>query len=94
MKLPALNGKLSRKLRILRSNDPLTCNTFENPYAVILQEMDIDVGEGFSLVMPAESAAVLTVKLEAKHDRKNLEAKGLSVEKKTPRTEDERARGH
>lgn len=67
VKLSALNGKLSGKgtLRILRSNDPLTCNTFEDPYAVIPKETEIEVGEDFSFTMPAASVAVLTVRLEA-----------------------------
>lgn len=63
--LSALNGSLTGTglLRILQHKDPMTCNTFENPYAVIPTEQKIALKDDASITLPAASIAVLTVVL-------------------------------
>ncbi len=62
-----LSGKAT--LRILASPDPKTCNTFENPRAVVPTKESVVIGEQSVITMPAASVAALTVKLsEEGHD--------------------------
>lgn len=62
----SLNGELKGRgtLRILCHEDPTTCNTFEDPYAVVPTEKEITVSDETSVTLPPASVAVLTIKLE------------------------------
>jgi alpha-L-arabinofuranosidase len=64
--LAALNGSIAGKgtLRILQHADPMTCNTFENPYAVVPTEQPITLTDDACITLPAASIAVLTVNLD------------------------------
>ena len=65
--LSALGGSIKGKgtLRILRAADPLTCNTFDEPHAVVPRETNVCVDENCVITIPAASVAVLTVRTEA-----------------------------
>lgn len=64
--LNALDGSIAGKgkLRVLQHEDPMTCNTFEDPKAVIPTELDIIVADNTCITLPAASVAALTVKLD------------------------------
>ena len=63
--LGALGGSVAGKgeLRVLTHEDPHTCNTFEQPDAVVPVCREIDVTDGMELTLPAASVVALTVKL-------------------------------
>lgn len=59
------NGSIAGEgsLRILYHREPMTCNTFDNPYAIHPTEQKIALSEGSRITLPAASIAVLTVAL-------------------------------
>ncbi|MBO2517878.1 MAG: hypothetical protein CW338_11530 [Clostridiales bacterium] len=61
-----MNGGLKGqgKLRILHHENAMTCNTFEDPYAVVPVEKEITVAEDTQIALPPACVAVLTVKTE------------------------------
>lgn len=65
--LCARNGSIKGKgkLRILQSKDPMVCNTFDDPYAIVPKEKDVSVSDGCVIRIPASSVAVLTLEPEA-----------------------------
>ena len=66
--LSVMNGTIAGKgtLRILQHENPMTCNTFENPAAVVPTECSVDLEEKACISLPAASVAVLTVNLADK----------------------------
>lgn len=65
--LSSLDGKMKGqgKLRILHHDDPMTCNTFEDPCAVIPAENDIRIEEDSCITLPPASVTALTLKMES-----------------------------
>lgn len=65
VKISALAGTLTGKgeLAILSHADPLTCNTFENPNAVVPTVKEIDFADGDTVSLPAASVAALILRL-------------------------------
>ena len=66
VELAALNGSVAGKgtLRILQHQDPMTCNTFEDPKAVVPTEKTVTLTDGAHITLPAACVAALTVKLD------------------------------
>ena len=66
VEINTLGGGLanSGKLRILTHSEPQTCNTFEDPYAVVPVETAADLSENGMVTLPPASVAVLTVTTE------------------------------
>lgn len=65
VRLSALGGSIAGKgtLRVLHHSDPMTCNTFDNPHAVVPQAWEIILDDDAVITLPAASVAALTVKL-------------------------------
>ncbi len=63
--IEGLGGKIAgnAELAVLAHEDPNTCNTFENPTAVIPAISNITVDENTVIHLPAASVAALTIKL-------------------------------
>ena len=52
------------RLKVLSHRDPNTCNTFDDPYAIIPTERAVAFTEEESITLPAASVAVLTLQLD------------------------------
>lgn len=50
-------------MTILRAQDPLTCNTFENPTAVVPETTPVQFANGDSITVPAASVVALSISL-------------------------------
>ena len=63
--LGALGGSIDGKgtLSVLSHADPNTCNTFDNPTAVVPVEHSVRISDGAEIVLPPASVAALTVRL-------------------------------
>ena len=61
-----LSGALSGEgtWTVLAAENPLTCNTFENPFAIAPKEQKILLSQDTTLQMPAASVATLRVRLQ------------------------------
>lgn len=67
VRLSALGESLAGKgtLRILHHSNPMACNTFDNPRAVVPTEQEITLDDDPVLTLPAASVAALTLKLNS-----------------------------
>ncbi len=61
VRLETLNGRIGNTVRVttLRADDPQTCNTFENPYAVVPAVQEITLPENGTITLPAASVTLL-----------------------------------
>lgn len=64
--LSSLGGTIAGEgtLRVLAHAEPNTCNTFENPHAVMPTEAAVRIGEGSTIQLPPASVAALTLRLD------------------------------
>lgn len=65
VRLAGMGGHVTGKgtLAILSHPEPLTCNTFEDPFAVTPAVQEIDFADGGTITLPAASVAALTIQL-------------------------------
>jgi len=63
--LGSIGASLAGKgtLRILSCEDAQRCNTFEEPYAIVPADTQVETSEGFSFTVPAAGVASLCVQL-------------------------------
>ena len=68
IRLGALGGSLAGEgtVMVLRADDPNTCNTFENPFAVVPETKPIALTDGSETILPPASVTAVTVKLNEK----------------------------
>lgn len=57
----SVSGKAA--MTVLRASDPQTCNTFENPVAVVPETKMIQIVDGESITIPAASVVSLSIEL-------------------------------
>ena len=60
-----IGGSIAGKgtMMVLSCEDPNTCNTFENPTALVPVTKEVELAQGESIVLPAAGVVSLTIKL-------------------------------